>query len=156
MMQLKGQVVGILSKFIHMIQNQFGIIIKTIRTDNGAEFLSHAYSKLLTNKGITHHWSCFYTPQQNMVVERKHKHILNIARALRIQSNAPRKFWSECILTTTSLIDFPWKSLDGSVFIKSFLGKFLNIHIFKNLDACVLLNTWVIQKISLLQNPLEL
>lgn len=46
------------------------------------------------SKGITHKISCVKSPQQNGRVERKHHHILNIARALLVQANIPTIFWS--------------------------------------------------------------
>lgn len=43
-------------------------------------------------KGTIHKKS-FVEPQQNGTVERKHLHILIVARALRFQANLPLSFW---------------------------------------------------------------
>ena len=40
-------------------------------------------------KGIECQRTYVYTPQQNGVVERKHRHIFNTAQALLFQSNLP-------------------------------------------------------------------
>ncbi|XP_052622644.1 uncharacterized protein LOC111911314 [Lactuca sativa] len=54
--------------------------VKIVRSDNGAEFLSHKMKSFFELHGVIHQTSCVYTPHQNGIVERKHRHILNVAR----------------------------------------------------------------------------
>ncbi|KAK4380821.1 Retrovirus-related Pol polyprotein from transposon RE2 [Sesamum angolense] len=60
--------------------------------DNGSEFVNANCHDLFQSLGILHQRSCPHTPQQNGVVERKHQHLLNIARALLHQASLPRFF----------------------------------------------------------------
>ncbi|KAK1410112.1 hypothetical protein QVD17_36645 [Tagetes erecta] len=113
LLSTKRNAFNILQGFIQMVETQFGVQVKAVRSDNAYELgsgtTSAAYFK---SKGIIHQTSCVATPQQNGVVERKHKHLLETARALLFQSNLPLIFWGDCILTATHLINlFPSKLL---------------------------------------------
>ena len=62
-------------------------------------------SSYFKDLGIIHQTSCVNTPQQNGRVERKHRHILNVSRALLFQTNLPVKFCGEAVLTAAYLIN---------------------------------------------------
>lgn len=66
--------------------------MKTIRIDNGTEFLNLDCKELFSYKGILHQTTCTYTPHQNGVVEQKHTHLLNVAKALKLQSGVSDRY----------------------------------------------------------------
>jgi len=105
LLSTKSNALHVLKAFIHMVENQFKTTVKCIRSDNGLEFTSNEATQFFINKGIIHQKSCPYTPQQNSVVERKHKYLLETARALLFQSKLPLKYWGECVLTATHIIN---------------------------------------------------
>ena len=72
----KSEVFTVFLHFKALVENQFGSKIKTLRTDGGGEYISNLFKSFCLDHGIQHQLSCPYTPQQNGVVERKHKHIV--------------------------------------------------------------------------------
>ncbi|KAL5766458.1 hypothetical protein ACOSP7_017075 [Xanthoceras sorbifolium] len=67
--------------------------------------LSFGLLSFFTEKGVLYQFSCVETPQQNSVVERKHQHLLNVARSLYCQSKVSIDFWTDCILSAVFLIN---------------------------------------------------
>lgn len=99
----KKEVVQTIKNFLVMVARQFKTRVQTVRSDNGTKFMG--LRPYFAAQGILHQTSCVGTPQQNGQVERKHRHILNVARALRFQANLPIAFWGECVLTANFLIN---------------------------------------------------
>ena len=100
--------------FVSFVKTQFGKEVKIIRSDNGLEFKSKPIREFYEERGSIHQTSCADTPQQNGRVERKHRHLLEVARALRFHANLPLKFWGECVRTAAYLINrTPSKLLSG-------------------------------------------
>jgi hypothetical protein len=51
----------------------------------------------LEEEGIKHEFSAPYTPQQNGVVERKNKTLIDMARTMLGEFKTPKRFWSEAV-----------------------------------------------------------
>lgn len=94
-----------LESFLNYAKTHFGKDIKIIRSDNALEFDDTSCKAFFKNYGILHQTSCVRRPQQNARVERKHRHILEISRALRFQSSVPLKYWGECVMTAVHIIN---------------------------------------------------
>nr|GEZ48778.1 putative ribonuclease H-like domain-containing protein [Tanacetum cinerariifolium] len=70
-----------------------------IRTDNGTEFKNQVLKFYFDSVGITHQMSFVRTPQQNGVVERRNRTLVEAARTMLIFSRAPLFLWAEAIAT---------------------------------------------------------
>jgi hypothetical protein len=87
------------TKFAKHAERTFEEVIKTIRTDNGLKFKNYAMEDIMSEEGIKHEFSTPYTPQQNGVVERKNRTIIEIARTMLDEYKSPHNFWGEAIAT---------------------------------------------------------
>jgi transposase InsO family protein len=62
------------------------------KTDNDREFKNKKLNNFLLKNGIRHELSAPYTHEQNDLIERYNRIILNITRSLLKNSNLSRKF----------------------------------------------------------------
>ena len=53
-----------------------------VRSDNGTEYTSEKFNKFCEKEGIEHQLTAPYTPQQNGVIERKNRTLMEMTRCL--------------------------------------------------------------------------
>ncbi|GJV03883.1 putative ribonuclease H-like domain-containing protein [Tanacetum coccineum] len=70
-----------------------------VRTDNGTEFVNKELTDYYESVGITHEKTVPRTPQQNGVVERRNRTLVEAARTMLIFSKAPLFLWAEAVAT---------------------------------------------------------
>ena len=102
---LKNKSAVVLSNFHNMVKNQFGVIIKMLRSDNARDYFNQILILYFQHEGIINESSCVNTPQQNRVTKRKNGHLLNTTRALLFQNHVLKFYYVEGVLPTTHLIN---------------------------------------------------
>lgn len=63
--------------------------LKTLRTDREGEFVSREFQSYCDKYGISHHLTAPYSPQQNGVVERRNRTLLEMRRSILKHMNVP-------------------------------------------------------------------
>uniref|UniRef100_A0A803LR03 Uncharacterized protein n=1 Tax=Chenopodium quinoa TaxID=63459 RepID=A0A803LR03_CHEQI len=101
----KSQAFSAIEEFFYMSKTQYGKKVKNIRSDNALEFDDECCKKLFWRLGIVHQTSCVDRPQQNGRVERKHRNILEMERALRVQAGIPLQYWGDSVQTAVYIIN---------------------------------------------------
>ncbi|GJV15945.1 retrovirus-related pol polyprotein from transposon TNT 1-94 [Tanacetum coccineum] len=95
----KDEAPDFIIKFLKMIQVRLKVPVRRIRTDNGTEFVNHTLSEYYEKVGISHETSVARSPQQNGVVERRNRTLIEAARTMLIYAKAPLFLWAEAVAT---------------------------------------------------------
>ncbi|GJX61584.1 putative ribonuclease H-like domain-containing protein [Tanacetum coccineum] len=69
------------------------------KTDNGTEFVNQTLRKYYEKVDISHETSVARSPQQNGVVERRNRTLIEAARTMLIYAKAPLFLWAEAVAT---------------------------------------------------------
>jgi histone deacetylase 1/2 len=110
----KSEALTIFKQFKHMAELQLGHSLKALQSDWGGEF--RPFTKYLSELGIIHRLICPHTHHQNGVVERKHRHVVDMGLTLLSQSNLPLHYWDHAFLTAVHLINrLPTASLNFKI-----------------------------------------
>ncbi|GJX43757.1 putative ribonuclease H-like domain-containing protein [Tanacetum coccineum] len=102
----KDETSAVLKNFITGIENQLNHKVKAIRCDNGTEFKNFEMNQFCGIKGIKMEFSNARTPQQNEVVERKNRTLIEAAKTMVLVTKPHNKTPYELLLGRPPTVSF--------------------------------------------------
>nr|GEY84452.1 hypothetical protein [Tanacetum cinerariifolium] len=84
-------------RYVLVVVDDYSRYTWRVRTDNGTEFKNKNLAKFFDEVGITQQFSTARTPQQNGVVERRNRALVEAARTMLTFVNLPSFLWAEAI-----------------------------------------------------------
>nr|GEZ39774.1 retrovirus-related Pol polyprotein from transposon TNT 1-94 [Tanacetum cinerariifolium] len=104
-LQLKSKTFKNFKKFKALVEKQSGKDLKVLRTDRGGEFISKEFAALCDEECIKKELTAPYTPEQNGVVERKNRTVVEMARTMLKSKELPDNFWAEGVAAAVYLLN---------------------------------------------------
>ncbi|GJZ61405.1 retrovirus-related pol polyprotein from transposon TNT 1-94 [Tanacetum coccineum] len=95
----KDEAPDFIIKFLKMIQLRLTVPVRCIRTDNGTEFINQMLREYYEKVGISHETSVACSPQQNGVIERQNRTLVEAAHTMLIYAKASLFLWAEAMAT---------------------------------------------------------
>ena len=95
----KDQAPQMIITFLTKIQVQLRNTVRQIRTNKGTEFVNKTLRDFYEKVGIEHQTSIARTPEQNGVVERRNRTLVEAARTMLINAKLPDYLWAEAVST---------------------------------------------------------
>lgn len=114
LLEMKSEAFEKFKRFKTLVEQETQSKIKTFRTDRGGEFLSNEFQAWCQENGVNRHLTASYSPQQNGVVERRNRTLLEMTRSILKHMHLPNALWGEAVRNSTYLINrVATRSLEG-------------------------------------------
>ncbi|SGY22505.1 BQ5605_C065g12802 [Microbotryum silenes-dioicae] len=91
----KSEVFSVFKTWLAEVELETGATLKVLRTDNGGEYCSRAFTDFCKVRGTRRQYSIPRTPQQNGRAERVNRSIVEGILALLADAHLPKTFWEE-------------------------------------------------------------
>ncbi|KAL8106789.1 hypothetical protein AgCh_023527 [Apium graveolens] len=101
----KSDVFATFKKWKTEVENQTGLKVKSLMSDNGGEYSSDEFKSYCTEFGIRMIKTIPETPQQNGVAERMNRTLNERAKSMRLHAGLPKMFWADAVSTAAYLIN---------------------------------------------------
>nr|GEU81385.1 hypothetical protein [Tanacetum cinerariifolium] len=99
-MRIENEASEVIISFIKKTQVNLQLQVQHVQTDNGTEIKNKTLAKFFDEVGISQQFSTARTPQQNGVVERRNRTLVDAARTMLTFANLPLFLWVEATATT--------------------------------------------------------
>nr|GEX03275.1 hypothetical protein [Tanacetum cinerariifolium] len=96
----KDETPKVLIYFLRLVQRGLHAQVRIVRTDKGTKFLNQTLHAYFVAEGILHQTSVARTPEQNGIVERWNRTLVEATRTMLSAAKVPLFFWGEAIATT--------------------------------------------------------
>jgi transposase InsO family protein len=97
-----------------LVENETEKMLKCLRSDNGGEYCSKEFDDYCSYHEIRREKTIPGTPQENGVLERMNRTIMERARSMRLHAGFPFQFWADVVDIVVYLINKGTSSsLDG-------------------------------------------
>ena len=107
-----------------------------LRTDNGREFLSHDFQAYVQHKGIRHELTSPYSPEQNFVIERDNRTVVECARSMLHHRSLPLELWGEAINTAVYILNrVSSRTLHGATPFTKWYGELPDVSYFREFGS---------------------
>ncbi|KAI3522492.1 hypothetical protein L1887_00319 [Cichorium endivia] len=97
LLKSKDEALQTFKNFRTKVEVETGEKLKIFRTDRGGEFLSNQFTMYCQETGLDRHYTSPYSPQQNGVVERRNRSVLEMVRSCLKSMSVPDVLWGEAV-----------------------------------------------------------
>jgi IS30 family transposase len=123
-MQKKDQTFSKFCEFKALVEKESGKQVKSLRSDNGGEYISNEFKDFYSREGIQREIIMPHNPQQNGVTERKNRMIVGATRAMLHDQGLLMHLWVEACNTAVYVQNCcPHRVLGMSTPEEAFTGK---------------------------------
>nr|GEX08110.1 hypothetical protein [Tanacetum cinerariifolium] len=98
-LRTKDETPEVLINFLRLFQRGLQAQVRIVQTDKGTEFLNQSLHVYFAAEGILHQTTIARTHEQNGIVERRNRTLVEAAQTMLSAAKVPLFFWAEAIAT---------------------------------------------------------
>ena len=119
----KSEVLDKFKEWEAVVTNQADCKIKTLRTDNGGEYMSAEFQSFIKEKGIHHETTVPHSPQQNGIAERMNRTLQEAALSMILHAGLSKSFWGEAVCSAAYIRNRVITTATGTTPYERWYGK---------------------------------